>query len=388
MFVTQQKQLEEICARLREAGSFAFDTEFVQERRYYVQLGVVQVATADFDAVVDPLEVEDLTPLYDLLVDPEIEIIVHAGRQDLEIVFDRAGRAPANIFDTQIAASFVGHGYQISLANLVRKITGHKMAKGHTLSDWMKRPLTDEQIEYSLEDVRYLPEVRANLGRKLEKLGRTSWVAEEFAQLGNPDRLRRAGPDELFLRMKLRGLSPQSLGVLREMVRWREDEAQTRDMPRLSIMRNEVLIELARRPPKNRGDLGNCRLLRPDIARRFAGPILEAAERGSQPPYPELPRRGPRAPDPPPEASALIRLLDAWVRTCALDEEIASELLAKRADLDALVASRLNGSNDELVLLQGWRAEIVGNDLISILEGRQGLTFDPQKKRLMLAPGA
>ncbi len=388
MLVTQQTQLEEICARLREAGSFAFDTEFVQERRYYVQLGVVQVATAEFDAVVDPLEVDDLTPLYDLLVDPEIEKIVHAGRQDLEIVFDRAGRAPANIFDSQIAASFVGHGYQISLANLVRKITGHKMAKGHTLSDWTRRPLTDEQIEYSLEDVRYLPEVRASLGRRLDELGRTSWVAEEFAQMGNPERLRRAGPDELFLRMKLRGLSPQSLGVLREMVRWREDEAQTRDVPRLSIMRNEVLIELARRPPKSRGDLGSCRLLRPDIARRFAGPILEATERGSQPPFPELPRRGPRPPDPPPEAAALIRLLDAWVRTRAMDEEIASELVAKRADLDALVASRLNGSSDELVILQGWRAEIVGNDLISILEGRQGLTFDPKKKRLTLTSGA
>jgi ribonuclease D len=377
MLVVCQNDLKEVCRRLREAGSVAMDTEFVRERSYYGKLGVVQVAADGVEAVIDPLEVGSLDPLLELLFDPAIEIIVHAGRGDFEIFFEMTGRVPNNIFDSQIAAAFIGFGSQISYANLVRRVAGVSLAKGQQLTDWTRRPLSSKQIEYALDDVRYLMQIREELGSQLHRLGRRQWVREECEQLEDPEFYRRPAPLDIYRTMNTSGLSRKRLAVLRDLAAWREHTAIRQDRPRNSIAKDPSLIELARQSPLTLEELRGLRFVGRNQSRERAEEILDVIRRAQESPLPELPAARTRE-DLPPQAEGLRRLLEAWIQARALEAEIAPGLLANRAQLDAVVAAHFRGEEARAPVMQGWRRDLVGADLLKILAGEMRLRVDPK----------
>ncbi len=377
MLVVSQNDLNDVCNRLRKAGSVAMDTEFVRERSYYGKLGVVQVAAEGVEAVIDPLEVDSLDPLLDLLFDPEIEVIVHAGRGDFEIFFEMTGRVPNNIFDSQIAAAFIGFGSQISYANLVRRVSGVSLSKGQQLTDWTRRPLSSKQLEYALDDVRYLMQIREELASQLERLGRKSWVREECEQLEDPEFYRRPAPLDVYQGMNTSGLSRKKLAVLRDLAAWREHTAIRQDRTRNSIAKDPSLIELARQSPQSLEELRALRFVGRNQSRERAEEILDVIRRAEDGPLPEVPPAKQRE-DLPPQAEGLRRLLEAWIQARSLEAEIAAGLLANRAQLDAVVAAHFRGEEADVPLMQGWRREMVGSDLLRILAGEMRLRVDPK----------
>lgn len=383
MIVSTQKELDRLAERLASAGSFALDTEFVHERTFRPRLGTVQVAIEGLEAVIDPHSVESLEPIERLISDPETQKIVHAGRHDFEIMFDRTGLAPRNVFDTQVAAALVGYGAQVSYAALVKRIAHRSLAKTETRTDWTRRPLSAEQIRYALDDVRYLGAIRDHLTDRLSTLGRAQWASEEFTALEEATLYGPPEPREYYLRLKHSTLGPEKVAVLRELAAWREREAAGRDMPRVQLVRDEVLLQMARRPPGTLDELKKFRFPRRGTAAREGGAMLEAIRRAQAGPLPEREtekrdRRNGTHDD------ALTRLLDTFLRARAIDAEIAPELLATRAQLERLTRGRQADPLPELAVLTGWRRGFIGEDLLALLRGELKIGVDPSSGRLTI----
>jgi ribonuclease D len=381
MIVTNSRQLEDLCNTLRSAGSFAMDTEFVREKTYFIRLGILQVATNDTEAILDPHAIDSMTPFYELVDNPDIEKVVHAGEQDFAVLFDRMGEPPRNVFDTQIAAALVGYGEQLSYARLVEKITGVRLSKLETLTDWTARPLTRAQVGYALDDVRHLPSLRAHLGQRLKKLGRESWAKEEFRGFEDAESFIAPDPRKMYLRFKPSGLDGRQLGVLREIGAWREEEAMRRDIPRGWVLRDQALVEIARRQPGSLSDLRQLRSLRQADLDRHSKGLLEAVRRGQAHPIEhdepkEIPTRV-RV-----RAKALVRLLDAWLHTRASSTKIAPTIVASKDQLKAMAEGHLIGEVPDVPVLSGWRRGLVGQELLDLLSGKLRLQVDPESGRL------
>lgn len=384
MIIDKEKDLHELCDRLGTFDSFALDTEFVRERTFYIQLGIIQVAAEGVEAVIDPLAVPTLDPLLALIRDERLEKIVHAGEQDFAALYERAEVVPKNVFDTQVAAALVGYGDQISYAKLVQRVTGVGLSKLETLTDWTARPLTKAQIKYSLEDVRYLPEVRRHLGKRLSELGRAGWEREECERLESEETYRTPAPDEYYERLKRSGLNGTSLGVLRDVAAWREETARGRNIPRGWVLRDQSIVEIARRKPTSLKGLRQVRSVRPQQLAKDGDAIVASVKRGmSSPLSDETPPR-PRA-KAPPQLESVARLLEAWLYARAADEEIAPTMLATRDDLKSLVAGFHRDDVPELMLLEGWRRDLVGQELLDILEGRRVLRVDARSGKIVSA---
>lgn len=373
------RELEELCDKLGAGGSFALDTEFVRERTFYIQLGIVQVAAEDLEAVIDPNAVESLAPLYALVTDPAVEKIVHAGEQDFAALYEKGKIVPKNVFDTQIAAALVGYGDQISYAKLVAKVTGVQLSKLETLTDWTARPLTKAQIDYSLEDVRYLGEIRRHLGERLEELGRAGWELEECARLESVDTYRTPDPLEYYKRLKTGGLNGGSLGVLRQVAAWREEMARSRNVPRGWVIRDQSVLEIARRKPSSIKSLKQIRSLKPHQIGKDGETIIDAVKRGEENPI-EEPKPERIRSKIPAEIDSIARLLEAWLYARATEAEIAPSMLATRGDLKSLAAGHFRDDIPALELLDGWRRELVGQDLLDILDGKQSLRIEAGKR--------
>jgi len=379
--IENQKDLETLCGELASRGAFALDTEFVRERTFFIQLGIVQVSAFDLEAVIDPQTLSSLEPLFELVAAPAVEKIVHAGEQDFAVLYEAGGAAPRNVFDTQIAAALVGYGDQISYARLVAKVTGVQLEKLETLTDWTARPLTEAQIDYSLEDVRYLPEVRRHLGERLSELGRAGWEREEGSRLESETTYRAPEPREFYRRLKASGLSAASLGVLREVAAWREETARARNLPRGWVLRDQSLLEIARRRPQSVKNLRQIRSLKPQQISKDGEAIVAAVRAGIAEPVkedrPETPHL--KMPD---EVESTARLLEAWLYARAAEAEIAPSMLATRGDLKTLAAAHYHSRLPSLPLLEGWRRELVGQDLLDLLEGKKALRLDGRKGKL------
>lgn len=379
--IEKQKDLEALCRALATRGAFALDTEFVRERTFFIQLGIVQVSAGDLEAVIDPKPLSSLEPLFDLVAAPEVEKIVHAGEQDFAVLYEEGGGVPRNVFDTQIAAALVGYGDQISYARLVGKVTGVQLDKLETLTDWTARPLTEAQIDYSLEDVRYLPELRRHLGERLLELGRSGWEREEGSRLESDSTYRAPEPREFYRRLKASGLSAVSLGVLREVAAWREETARAKNLPRGWVLRDQSLLEIARRRPQSVKSLRQIRSLKPQQIAKDGEAIVDAVRAGAAEPVkedrPDTPHL--KMPD---EVESTARLLEAWLYARAAEAEIAPSMLATRGDLKTLAAAHYHSQLPSLPLLEGWRRELVGQDLLDILEGKKALKLDGRKGKL------
>ncbi len=381
MIITSQSRLEDLCSQLRAAGSFAFDTEFVRERTYFIQLGILQVATAETEAVLDPQAIESLSPLYELISDPAVEKVVHAGVQDFAIFYERSGKPPRNVFDTQIAAALLGYGDQLAYAKLVEKISKVKLSKLETMTDWTARPLTQAQVDYALDDVRHLPTIRRHLGTRLTELGREQWAREELLYLEDSSTYRLTEPRKAYERIKVGGLDGQQLGVLRELAAWREEEAIRRDLPRGWVVRDQALVEIARRRPSSLKGLRQVRTLRHQEWSKDGNAILAAVSRGLVDPVDK---------EPAPAANAraratgkpLVRLLEAWLYARATEAEIAPSMLASREQIKTLTLGYLMGDVPAVPVLSGWRRELVGQELLDILAGKIRLVVEPSTGEL------
>jgi ribonuclease D len=363
------RDLTTIAAEARDAGVIGIDTEFMRERTYHARLCLVQIATTEGIYIVDPLEVEDLSTIADLIGDPAVEILVHAGRQDLEIFFERYGVVPRRVYDIQVAAAFAGLGSSLPYGRLVQELTGTKLAKGESYSDWCHRPLTDEQMVYAADDVRYLIAAAAELKRRLEAQNRATWVVEELTALEDRGAFE-VDLDEVYRRVGGRGsLTGRQLGVLRAVARWRETEAQRRDVPRGWIIKDPTLIEIARRAPTSVASLSKIRGLNPREAERFGSEIIEAIKKGLSSEEIKTEKAPPRS------AQIRARVLsgpcDAIVRSRCEAANIATELVSTRGELEALLAD-ISAGVDDLArhrMMRGWRKELAGDHVVSFARG-------------------
>lgn len=371
-------ELAKLCSDLREASAVYLDTEFVGEGRYYPEVGAIQIATGERAALIDPLAVRDLTPLFDLLLAHDIEKVFHAGRQDLAIFFEMMGRPVAPVFDVQIAAALLGYEEQISLANLVHRVTKQSLRKSHAFTDWLRRPLTDKQVEYALEDVRCLAPVHDRLVRELGARNRLGWAREEFRGLEGAERFAPADPREVFRQMRgVERLTGEELSRLREIAAWREETARELNIPVPRICMDVVLLELARRPRDTIGDLAEVRGLRSDQVRRFGRGMIEALSRGADTPPPRLDRPPPL----PQEMEPTVDFLVLCLRSLAAEKRISPGLLANRADLTAVVCC---GEKARVPLLRGWRRKAAGEALLAALQGRATASIAPDTQRVHL----
>lgn len=369
MYVRDDAALRALVESMRGADIVAIDTEFMREKTYFARLCLIQIATDEIVAAIDPFAVKDLTPLFELMRDDRTMKVFHAGSQDLEIFYRLMGEVPAPVFDTQVAATLAGMPTQVGYQQLIRSLVGVELDKAHTFTDWARRPLSENQIDYALDDVRYLTKAYRILAETLSKGGRLGWLAEDFDHMADPATYAVV-PEEQFLRVKrASALDRRSLAVLRELAAWREREAQERDLPRRWLMSDESLVEMSRRAPADRAALAAVRGVNEQVVRRSAEALLDAVKRGVALPDEQLPKI-PKRKRVHGEVDELADLMSALVRLRSKEHDVAPTLLAARDDLERLAG----GERDGNPLTSGWRHSIVGAELEALLAGEIALT--------------
>jgi ribonuclease D len=386
-FIATTDALAAFCQSLRGVKVLAIDTEFVGENSYFPKLEIIQVAAPGVAGIIDHPALPDLGPLFEILYDPAVEKVFHAGTQDLEIFYTLSKRPLAPVFDTQVAAAFVGYGDAVSYASLVERVTGKHLKKLHTVTDWSRRPLSPSQLAYAAEDVTYLLPVHEHLVERLRKLNRLDWVREECGALEGVPSKARVEDRERFRRVKDRHrLSTRELGILRELAAWREEASRQRNLPRLRIVSDEVLVEIARLAPTRVADLHNLRRLYPRAIERYGEAIVLAVRRGIELPDTELPEH---------EKGRTLRIrpgvpemLNAVLRARAEEHRIAPPLIATMRDLELLAHDPRREEARALPVLNGWRREMVGNELLDILEGRSVVRLDGRGGRVRVEPAS
>ncbi len=396
-FITDNGSLRQLAQDLGGEQIIALDTEFLTERYFYPRLCLIQIGTPKVLATVDPLACEDLSPLAELLADPTV-LLLHAGAQDLTILRRRLGYLPSKVFDTQIAAAFLGFGHSISYSRLVESCCGVKLSRSRAYTDWAQRPLADDQLKYALDDVRYLIQVYEHLSKNLLKQGRLGWVEEECClarnlALNDPD------PREQWRRLSgVRGIRRRQLLVLRELVAWREEEARRRDRPRQHIIPDRVLREISQSTPRSVSELKNMRGLHSGEHKRSGMAIIAAVEAGLAAPASSLPapRRRLYLKNAP-AVGVVASLADTYMKTRARELGLAPQLLANRKDLELIVRMMAENGGRPLEdgtsrrdtpkvrLLDGWRREVAGEDVMRLLAGRIALRVKIRSNSVDLA---
>jgi ribonuclease D len=359
--VTTPEQLDAAVFRLQGARRFAIDTEFMRESTYYPQLCLVQVASDTDCYLVDPLAGLDLAPLLATLADRGKPKVLHAARQDLEVLLNVGGHVPGPLFDTQVAAALLGFPPQVGYAELVARQLGHSIDKAQTRTDWSRRPLSDAQLAYAADDVHHLLQLHSELAAALESQGRATWQAEECAALEDPG-LYRTEPADAWRRLKGLGrMPPREQATARALAGWREQRAMAADKPRGWIITDEALLALAALGPVTPDDLSQVRSLPPAVVRKRGEELFElirasreSADDGRSVPMPQRPT---------PEQTRRIGQLQQRVRDVAASLGISPEVLATRRDVEALVL----GSQEHSALLRGWRRDAIGTQLIELL---------------------
>jgi ribonuclease D len=357
--------LRTLIAEMSGAPYVALDTEFMRDQTYWPKLCLIQIAALGIEAIVDPLaEGIDLKPFYDLLKEPHIVKVLHAARQDMEIFCQQGGVIPAPLFDTQIAAMVCGFGDAASYETLARKLAKVEIDKSARYSDWSHRPLNKRQLEYALADVTHLCTIYEAMAKTLARTGRAAWVEEEIAALSDPA-LYKLDPKDSWKRLKPRTSNKRFIAMLATLAEWREREAQTRDIPRGRVLKDEALTEIAAHPPETAEGLERIRAVPKGFAASKMGKgLLDAIAQGkhAQPPEsiePQAPRRK-REPSP-----ATIDLLKTLLRLKAEQVGVAPRLIADSEDIEKLAALE----DDGVAALHGWRAEVFGNDALALRKG-------------------
>lgn len=389
--ITRQEEFNSLCGRIREAGCFAMDLEFVREKTYFPTICLIQISTGGVEALADPQAGLNLSPLRELLADPEICTIVHAGGQDLELLAEGENHRPQGIFDTQIAASFLGMGDAIGYAELCRRMMGVSLRKTGQVADWERRPLPAKLLRYAILDVKHLPHLHERLVEILKKEGRLDWAGEEFDRL---EEKSIAVPQEAWRRVKGGGsLEGNDLAVLATLAEWREQEARRRNQPRQRILNDRTMIELARQAPKRREALRVSRFFSSDKVKRYGEQILRAVQDGLALPPHRRPRKSRRS-DKPSVPPPTLDLLNVFVKYRSDMVGIGPARLATRDDVAQLaiavtqnpqLSSGASASDESAPrLLRGWRWDCVGKELVSLLQGKLSLRVN--NRRLEVHP--
>jgi ribonuclease D len=361
-----------LAERAREEGRLGLDTEFMPEGRYRPLLCLVQIVVGVEVVVLDPLQGGfDPAPLAAVMADPAVEIVVHAGRQDVAILRREWETTFENVFDTQVAAGFAGFSAQAGYNGLLHDVLRIRLAKTASFTRWDARPLTEEQVRYARGDVEHLLPLADEIRSRLESRGRLEWALEECRALA--DATDERDPEEVWRRLpRISGLDPRERAVARELAAWRERTAAREDRPVGAVVRDPTVVELAKRQPGGRRELGQIRGINPDVVRRRGDDIIAAIERGKAAP-PVRPDEGERlgteAADGP-----VIALAESLVRARAQEAGLAYELIAARADLaPVVVAARRGAEEPDVRTLRGWRRALVGSELLELLAGRRTL---------------
>ena len=369
--ISTSDDLAAVCARMAKHPFVTVDTEFLRETTYYPLLCVAQMASPEEAVVVDALATGlDLSPLFALMANESIIKVFHAARQDIEIVWNMAKTIPHPIVDTQVAAMVLGYGDSISYDQLVQRITGDTLDKSHRFTDWTRRPLSDAQIAYALSDVTHLRDVYLKLAEDLDKRGRNNWVEAEMEVLTSPETYR-ADPERAWERLKSRVRKPKELAVLMEVAAWREREAQTRDVPRGRVIKDDVIGDIAVQAPTSIERLGHLRSLPKGFERsRWGEQIIEAVKRGLErdsKTLPRLERFRPAA-----NGAATVELLKVLLRMTAERHGVAAKVIATVDDLDRIAAD----DEADVPALKGWRRDLFGEKALALKQGRLALAVD------------
>src|SRR5690349_15940950 len=372
--ITTTNDLAEACDRLARHRYITVDTEFLRETTYYPLLCVAQMASAEEAVVVDALaEGIDLKPFYELMANEQVLKVFHAARQDIEIVWHEAGLIPHPVFDTQVAAMVLGYGDSISYDQLVQRITGDTLDKSHRFTDWSKRPLSPAQVKYAISDVTHLRDVFQALDVDLHKRGRAEWVGEEMEVLTSPDTYR-AEPEFAWQRLKTRVRKPKELAVLMEVAAWREREAQTRDVPRGRVLKDDVIGEIATQAPTTVERLSSLRSLPRGFERsKWGQDILQAVARGLARDPKSLPKferqRGGG------NGAATVELLKVLLRMTSERHAVAAKVIATIDELEQIALD----DNAEVPALRGWRRELFGEKALALKHGKLSLAVENGK---------
>ena len=376
-YIDTADKLTQLCQQLATETWVAVDTEFLREKTYYPKFCLLQLATPEWVACVDPLALDNLDELLEVLYQPKLLKVFHSCRQDLEIFFHLTGKLPQSLFDTQLAAPLLGFQENPGYGMLVSSLLNINLSKAHTRTDWSLRPLSKEQIDYAADDVIYLAQLYPMIVQKLQNLGRSDWLKNDLAQLLNPE-LYQALPENAWLRIKAKNkLTGKQLAILQAIAAWREQTAKDENKPRNWIMRDDLLIDLIKLQPQKSADLLKLRTMNERTVRRYGSEICDCIKLAKQQPALKLIDKNSHKKNA--QQEAVLDVLMAVVRIRADENAINPTLLATRKDCETLLFS-----DEDCVLNHGWRAAMVGEELMKILTGgyllavsSEGITVNP-----------
>ncbi|MFZ2170117.1 MAG: ribonuclease D [Methylococcaceae bacterium] len=373
-YINTPDQLANLCEQIKQEPWLALDTEFLREKTYYPKFCLLQIATPEWVACVDPIALPNLKDLFDEIYNPAIVKVFHSCRQDLEIFYQLTGKLPAPLFDTQVAAPLLGFQDNPGYAMLVSSLLSINLNKAHTRADWSKRPLTDAQIEYAADDVIYLCQIYQIMVQKLTELGRIDWLKHDFAELTNPA-LYVVAPEKAWF--KIRGknkLTGKQLSIIQTLAQWREKTAQSEDRPKSWLLRDEMLFDLAKLQPETIEDLANVRGINERAVNRYGKELcqlISLAKNRAPLPLNEKGRPAKKTQ----QQEAILDILTALVRIRAEENSLNPTILASRKDLEVL----LFNDDDECPLLHGWRFTMAGKELVGLLKGELLLGIEEEK---------
>lgn len=367
--ISRTSDLADACQRLAMHDFVAVDTEFMREQTFWPRLCLIQMAGPDGEFIVDPMAADlDLAPFFELMANSSVVKVFHAARQDVEIVHYKAGIVPTPLFDTQVAAMVCGFGDSISYVNLVKRIVNRDLDKSSRFTDWGRRPLSRRQLEYALADVTHLRDVYRHLVSELDRTGRARWLDQEMGELTNP-RVYEVVPEEAWRRLKLKVRNRRAVGVLMELAAWRERMAQSMDVPRNRVLRDEALYDIANQQPTETAQLGELRTLSDGFSRSArAKEIVEAVKRGLERDPKTIPSLN-SGPALPPEATATVDLLKVLLKAAASRHGVAPRLIADTEELERIASER----EPDVPALKGWRRDLFGEDALRLKRGELAL---------------
>ena len=379
--ITDTAALEAFLKPLGKVEFVTVDTEFLRETTYWPKLCLVQVGGPDSAACIDVLHPDlDPAPLSDLLANKKVLKVFHAARQDLEIFYHLMGELPQPVFDTQIAAMVCGFGESVGYETLVNRIVKERLDKSQRFTDWSRRPLSDKQVGYALSDVTHLRQIYQSLKKSIDKNERSPWLDEENVKLTDPGTYRQE-PEEMWRRLKARSRDPKFLAILRELAAWREREAQSRDVPRQRVAKDDALLELAAHPPKSQDDLKRSRLGKSLSGHQNAPGVLKAVQAGLDTPKedcPYVPKKDAR----PSGLGPVTDLLRVLLKARSEDHQVAQKLIASSADLELIAAD----DEADVPALSGWRRELFGEDALKLKHGELYLALGDSGKKVEVIP--
>jgi ribonuclease D len=374
--ITKQEELETVIAALAKSEFVTVDTEFIRETTFWPELCLIQMAAPGVTALIDPLAPGiNLAPIFTLMADEKIVKVFHAARQDIEIIFHLGGLIPHPVFDTQVAAMVCGFGDSVSYDQLVQKITGKQLDKTSRFTDWRHRPLSDKQLEYALADVTHLIDVYERLKGQLERDNRAHWLNEEMEILTSRDTYD-PHPEDAWKRLKMRLRKPQELAVVQALAAWREREARERNVPRGRVLKDDAIYEVAQQQPRDATALARLRTVPKGWERSStATDLLVVVNAALSIPKEQMPRL-PRQQQSPEGSNAATEILKVLLRLVAEQEGVAAKVLASSDDIDRIAAE---GEKADVPALNGWRAEVFGNQALRMVRGEIAIKFENRK---------